>query len=180
VRKVFLENLPKKAYGNTEQIDWKNSIGYEINFIYDEISGVLEIISYSNNKLSIKYNNLITEIGTHELRQGKISFIINIITNKFKLNVGDIITTKTGQIKILKCIRKRKNNNYTQKGYVYECLNDGNVDYLSETSIINQNVGCNVCYNRKTIRGINDISTTAPDLIKYLSNTEDAYNHNYQ
>ena len=35
--------------------------------------------------------------------------------------------------------------------------------------------GCPVCSNHRTVKGINDIATTRPDLIKYFDNIEDAY-----
>ncbi len=42
MRKVFVENLPH----NWKGIDWKNTIGYDIDFTYDDISDKLKIIDY--------------------------------------------------------------------------------------------------------------------------------------
>lgn len=39
--------------------------------------------------------------------------------------------------------------------------------------------GCPVCTNKKIIKGINDIGTTHPNLVKYFVNKEDAYTHSY-
>ena len=52
VRKVFLDELPRK-YGfgvNKDKllIDWGNSIGYKIRFIYDNIKSKVEIVGYNN------------------------------------------------------------------------------------------------------------------------------------
>ena len=41
-RKIFLEELPRRG----KLIDWKNSIGYKIKFIYEDIKDELEIIEY--------------------------------------------------------------------------------------------------------------------------------------
>ena len=38
--------LPKKMNKGKECIDWKNSAGYKVHFIYDDIEGELEILNY--------------------------------------------------------------------------------------------------------------------------------------
>lgn len=66
MRKVFLDNLPRC----NSRIDWKNSIGYTVNFIYDNIEGTLEIINYYKSNsgkqyyITIKYENVTYNIGT--------------------------------------------------------------------------------------------------------------------
>ena len=59
MRKVFLENLPRKMYKGKDCTDWENSKGYEVNFVYDDINGKLIILDYMKNKqiLKVKYNN---------------------------------------------------------------------------------------------------------------------------
>lgn len=42
-----------------------------------------------------------------------------------------------------------------------------------------QQIGCSICSNKTIIRGINDISTTHPYLVKYFVNIEDTYTHSY-
>ena len=37
MKKIFLDNLPKKIHCKKECIDWMNSIGYKVRFIYDDI-----------------------------------------------------------------------------------------------------------------------------------------------
>ena len=51
MRKVFLDNLPK--FNN--KIDWKNSVGYIVNFVYDNIEGTLEIIDYYKSNRRRQY-----------------------------------------------------------------------------------------------------------------------------
>jgi len=46
LKKIFLDILPK----NNKRIDWKNSIGYKVRFIYDDIEGEVEIIDYNTEK----------------------------------------------------------------------------------------------------------------------------------
>ena len=63
MRKVFLENLPIKKQGKKNVIDWKNSVGYKVHFIYDDIEGDIEIIDYisgnrkNKSKILLRYKN---------------------------------------------------------------------------------------------------------------------------
>lgn len=102
------------------------------------------------------------------------------ILNNFKFNIGDKINTfgrnliildrkyieKTENIKGKPCIKH-------QKYYKYKCLNCGNEDWILEYLIDGkQHCGCNACCHppRKLVVGINDITTTAPWMIKYFPN----------
>ena len=40
-----------------------------------------------------------------------------------------------------------------------------------------RNHGCGICNGKIVVKGINDIATTDPDLVKYFANVEDAYTH---
>lgn len=74
----------------------------------------------------------------------------------YKYNIGDIIKTKTGEIEIIEqitIIDARKSN---IKAYKYKCLIDGNIDKVSESNL-NREQGCNVCSNRKVLKGYNDL-----------------------
>ena len=57
MRKVFLDNLPKK----NKNINWKLSVGHKVKFIYEDIEGSLKIIKYiiKNNHpyLEVEYND---------------------------------------------------------------------------------------------------------------------------
>ena len=57
MRKIFLDNLPKRKRGDKEIINWKNSIGYKCKFIYDDIEDEIEIIEYHYNAyITFLYN----------------------------------------------------------------------------------------------------------------------------
>jgi hypothetical protein len=195
MRKVFLENLPhgknseknKKRKGTRGQlvqnkrIDWINSIGYFIHFIFDDIEGDFEIIKYESIKggiITIKYNNEEFKVNTINLRNSQIQTIL-FKRNEYKYQVGDIVDTNTGKIKILKQIRLPNMKKYTQKGYEYECLNCGNIDTIAENKLFNMKVGCNVCCPSptKVLKGYNDIATTEPWIVEWLDNKEDAYKY---
>ena len=56
MKKVFLDNLPIKK-GKGRYIDWKNSVGYKVDFVYEDIKGELKIIDYNGMYLTIEKNN---------------------------------------------------------------------------------------------------------------------------
>ena len=179
MNKVFLDDLPRKIFGKNERIDWKNSVGYKnIKFVYNNLEGEIDIIGYENKQLlHILYNNSIYKISTGNFSKCKLGGLLKIQTKDYKYNVNDIIITKNGKIKLLETIRI-PSGKFTQKGYKYECLIDGNIDEISESNI-NKGGGCNVCYNRKVLVGYNDIATTDFWMVEYMVNKEDAYKYTY-
>ena len=65
MRKVFLDDLPKIG----KYINWKESVGYKVKFIYDYIEGEVEIVDYYINDkgkiyLIIKYKDRVKPIYT--------------------------------------------------------------------------------------------------------------------
>ena len=58
MRKVFLDELPRK----NKNINWKQSVGYVVKFIYDDIEGGVEIIDLTreNRKSMLTLKNLET------------------------------------------------------------------------------------------------------------------------
>lgn len=103
---------------------------------------------------------------------------------KFKLEIGNIINSYNRKLKIINREYRPKiahshGREFTsnEKWYQYECLECGNKDWIVETALCdNQHIGCNVCSTRpkKVAPGINDIATTAPWMVKYFGNPEDA------
>ena len=86
IKKVFLENLPK----NRTQINWINSIGYKIKFIYGDIIGEMEIVSYLNSYVWVKYLDYQPyKISVGNLRQLKIGGILMICTSRQKIKTGE-------------------------------------------------------------------------------------------
>ena len=109
-----------------------------------------------------------------------------ILSNKnYKYEVDDIISTTNSSVKVLKQIRisrekmsKGKKETIHEKGYLVQCIKDGYEFEMLETAL-SQNCGCPVCSNRKVIKGINDVTTTHPEIAKLFENIEDAYTTSY-
>jgi AraC-like DNA-binding protein len=191
MRKVFLENLPhgkksekgiRRKNSKNNGINWIDSVGQTIHFIFDEIEGDFKILKYEKTKggiLTIEYNNKEYKVNTINLKNSQIQTIL-FNRNEYKYKVGEIIGTKTGnKIKILEQIRLPNLKKYTQKGYEYECLNCGNIDTIPENTLYNKKVGCNVCCPNptKVLIGYNDIATTDEWMIEWLADKEDAYKY---
>lgn len=176
MRKVFLDGLPKRKYGKSLVNDWANSVGYKVKFIYDDIAGEIEIVDYyiygKNPYIKIKYNNSEAfDIFTNHFVNCKLAIFFERITSKYKFNIGDIVD----KIEILDQIKYNDG-----KAYKYKCLNCGNIDIISEYSLID-NSSCNVCCvpSRKILKGYNDLWTTHPDIAKLLKYPEYGYEISY-
>lgn len=102
---------------------------------------------------------------------------------KFKYSIGDTITTHGRNLLIIDReyrhkigYKNGKSYNMNRKYYKYRCLNCGNEDWITEYVLSDRmHCGCNACCTppRKVVRGINDITTTAPWMIKYFKDGED-------
>lgn len=158
MRKVFLENLPKR--GNL--INWRESIGYKVPFIYDDIEGEVEILEYSlnKNKLNIKYKNKSIKINTGNLTKCALGNIVGRYTKNFKVEIGEKIKDNNRDLNIIS--REYKINEKTKKKlkyYKYECNICGNIYHIEERRLL-VGFGCNVCSGRATKLGINTIWDT--------------------
>ncbi|PLR72298.1 hypothetical protein [Bacillus sp. UMB0728] len=172
MRKLFLDDIPKR--GN--KYNWKKSIGHKIRFVYDEIQGTLEIVSYDGRKLNIKFKGKEKKILTDMLVKCQIGTFVGARSSRqeeFKYKVGNIVETRTGNILIRKCFRSGNTNSKT---YEYECLNCGNNDNIFEGNL-NKMQGCNVCCNpsKKILIGYNDLWTTHPNTASLLKYKEMGY-----
>lgn len=103
------------------------------------------------------------------------------IFGEFKYNIGDIIKDSSRELEIIdryyvKKEKKKNGKTYSSndKWYRYKCLRCGNEDSVIEYSLHSQNCGCNACCvpPRKIVKGINDISTTAPWMMRYIKDDE--------
>ncbi|NFH00786.1 hypothetical protein FC831_10750 [Clostridium botulinum] len=178
IRKVFLDELPKWTYGaNKGKINWKESVGYKVHFIYDNIDGYIELIDYDKigSYIKIKYKNIIYDIKSSGLINCVLGNVIGKHTKKFKYNINDVVTTKTGKIKIKELLRLTDRKN---KWYKYKCLDCEYEGNISEDNLL-KHKGCTCCNGKTVVKGINDIATTHPYLVEYFVNIEDAYKYSF-
>lgn len=91
---------------------------------------------------------------------------------RFKYSVGDIIENDKSKFKILDIV---KGDSKTKAKYQYKCLACGYIGFKTSAKLVSR--GCPCCSNKIIQKGINDIATTNPEMIKYFKNKEDAYNY---
>ena len=105
-------------------------------------------------------------------------------TLKFQRAIGDKVDTFDRNLIIIDreirpkiAHRNGKPYNVKQKFYKYRCLDCGNEDWSVEYALGEKmHCGCNACCYppRKVVAGVNDVATTAPWMVKYFLNKEDA------
>ena len=184
MRKMFLENLPRWKDGNCKgSINWKESIGCKIHFIYDEVEDILEIVDYikgRNQKVKVLYNGTIYEVSCDRMRKCQIgNQLLNKRTSEFRIEIGQTFKDNKRDFIIIDREYKKDKDGVNRKYYKYHC----NVCYWNEGWIEERNLkngnGCSCCGNKTVVKGINDIATTNPELIKYFVNEEEGYNYTY-
>lgn len=167
---VELSSLPvKMGVGknkNKQVIDWVNSIGYEVEFTYNNTNGKIKILDYlpHNQILVFEYNGKTYRQSTSSFKKACFGYITNTLKTKYTHSIGEIVTTNSGQIEIIDFVKM--NNKRT---YKYKCLECGNIDFKSEYHL-NNGSGCNACCknHQKLIVGVNsihDIATWMEDIM---------------
>lgn len=98
-RKIDFSNMKY----NGVHIDWKNSIGGTIPFIYGDINGELKLINKEKEIITIEYNNKQYRISSGTLRQCKLKKVVNDYKDvvNWKYNVSDNIKDNKRDFTIL-------------------------------------------------------------------------------
>ncbi len=77
-RSIDCSALPAQQHGDQIRIVWKQSAGCKVPFVYDNISGEFEIITYHKGKyITIQYENQIKKLRTGRLLQLQITDLID-------------------------------------------------------------------------------------------------------
>ena len=185
IRKVFLEDLPRNRFGKYQAdgvIDWKNTVGKVVKFIYDDIKGEINILAYDfdTRYLHLKYlNNPIFKMKTPELQNCKLKGLLGLKTSEFKIEIGTVFEDSKRNItitdrRIVIEDREYKNKKNKSKSYIkyykYKCNICGfdcgehyrNQEYKEdlwtpESNLLTQNQGCSCCNNKIVVEHINSI-----------------------
>lgn len=181
-KQIDLSNLPTKVNGKSGRvINWKESVGCKVGFIYGKIKGEIEIVKYiSNRKIIIKYNNKIyyeKPIDSSHLYNCKIGSYIGAISKEFKIKIGDVFKDNKRDLIILKNeyrpIQKKDGFMQYYRWYKYRCNKCKYEGWIIETSLL-KGIGCSCCSGKSIKKGINDIATTTPWMIDLGVNKNDA------
>jgi len=177
LREVFTEDLPRWRFGKGQPsgvIDWRNSIGIRVKFIYDGLEGEIEIVDYNakTHMLSTEYiKGKIIKINTVVFVNGNIRTVLGLRSGDFKIKVETIFKDEKRDLIILNREYRTKSGkskyNKNEKWYKYKCNKCDYEDWMVESSLITQKCGCPVCcpFPQKTVLGFNTIWDTTPWMI---------------
>lgn len=174
---MFLDDIPR----NKSKIDWSNCLEKKIYFIYEDIKDNFIIKHYNKHKdlLTIEYKNKLFNIKPYSITHCRISRILGIRTKEFKIEIGQIFKDEKRYLTIIDREYRKNKNGQDKKYYKYHCNKCGAELWAIESSLIINNHGCSCCNGKIVVKGINDIATTHPELVKYFVNVKDAYSHTY-
>ena len=160
-REIFTENLSKRK-GVNNQIDWKNSVGYKVKGIYDDIEFEVEIVDYADGYMWIKYlDKEPFKIATGDFQDCKIGKLLGKITNEFKVEINTTFKDDNRNITVVdrKYINS-KNNRQLFKYYQYKCNVCGwqgdNRSWIMESNLL-KGIGCSCCASQTVVEKINSI-----------------------
>ena len=189
MRKVDLTKIPRKINKGKEIYLWSEAIGVDIPFEYDDHVGSFKILNIDSNDreyMTVLYNNKTYTLLTRFVKKNKIDKLFDKEI-KWAYNIGDNIKDQICVHKRDLTIKNRKcddtlNKNRNNKWYQYECNICGynsemDNTWINEDKLKNSGHGCACCSGVKVIKGINDVATTTPWMVKYFVNIEDAYTH---
>lgn len=165
----IITTLPK---GKGNKTNWSATVGMQVVCLYNDNEYTVEITNYNtkDRKLTVKYGEKECKIDSYQFSKGGIGNVLDKYVMDYRYNIGDIVEANGRKLKILNRYKKKS------KRYDYECLNCKNKDSITEAHLINDK-GCNVCCSSsiKVLKGYNDLATTNPSVIEYLTNKADAY-----
>ena len=132
IKYLDTDNLIKYTSGNNKgHFNWKENIGKELPFQYDDLTGTIKIIDYKsvnrNNLITIQYQDNIMTTSTSNLLQLKIPSFLNKNKNNsnYTYKIGDIIDKDFQKSKVIEQTRisvKATKNYETTRGYKLKCL----------------------------------------------------------
>lgn len=151
---IFTDNLPRKNNKNNK-INWKEAVGYDVEFIYKEIKGIVKIVNYDDktNQLFLKYlEKDVFKITTANFMKCQLGRLLGKYTGEFKIQNGTVFKEDKRDLTIVDREYKKDNKGCNLKYYKYKCNKCGyDEGWISEGHLI-AGRGCSCCgYNSKII-----------------------------
>lgn len=161
MNEVYLNKLPKYSVGkNKGNIDWQNSIGHNVEIMYNDNNYTVKIIDYYKNYLTILFDNKEFKIYTGHFKNCNVGKIIGVIDNNFKIEIGTPFKDDKRDLIIADREYRKDKNNRAWKWYKYTCNKCGWTEgWIIEGDLFRGN-GCACCSSR-TVTPINNIWNNA-------------------
>ena len=163
MRKVFLDDLPRWGKGGKAKegtINWNECCGMKVKFIYDEIEGEIEIISYDTEKqtLSVIFEGKNSFILTGSLQKCRIGNLLGLIKKGFHINIGDIVEDDKRDLSVINREYRKNKSGDNRKWIKYHCNKCTYEGWIVEVELL-KGKGCPCCSVpiKKVVLGINTI-----------------------
>lgn len=174
---IDINQFPHTNRGN---ISWKDSVGVIAEFFYDGKKHTLEILNYETRGsgscayLTIKIdNNIIKSAYGHNII--KLKFDDILYKHTYDYNIGEVVNGLLILEQTVSVSRyKDKAKQSKVKSYRVRCIEDKYEFTILEVDL-KRNRGCPVCSGNIVVRGINDLASLRPDLVKYFVDAEDSH-----
>ena len=182
MRKVYHKYIDLSVLPTiNENIDWANSIGKEVYFEYNDIKGYFKILGKDEERgshyIKILYDGIIYSKQIIDIKRVSFGSLVKSFNGSFHFDIGDNIKDEKRDLTILDKKYKKDKKGNKRKWYKVKCNICGWDEGWREEKHIEDNTLCPCCTGRIVVKGINDIATTNPELIKYFKNIDDAHNH---
>lgn len=184
-RKIDLSTIPHTIKNGKVHYNWKQSIGCECKFEYDNLSGIIKIVDmfrkskYGQAYLKVEYNDNIFNIASSSFAYANLWNIVRHNGSAFLYHIGQHLVDKNIDLTILDreyrtSYTKIDNYKQTKKYYRVRCNKCGYETWKSEINVLGKNAtGCQVCAGLKVLPGYNDIVTTDSWMVKYFPGGEE-------
>lgn len=135
MKATILDLLPKQG-GATNRVDWENSVGHYIPFVYGEVKGVMKLLAYevthtSDKRMLVDFEGRQTWVHTASLRRGELKKVVGLPRKKrvaklkpTEFHKGQVFKDEKRHIKLLKEGFKTIGDQRI-RGFTYECLKCG-------------------------------------------------------
>lgn len=187
---VICDDLPKKygigANKNKLVIDWKKTVGMNVDLCYRNDIYNVRIIRYENGILFIDYDGYVYEKGIsyRNFLAGKFGGILKLNTKDFKINIGQLF--KDDKRDLIITDREYKFNDrgyqrFNEKWYKYTCNKCSYEGWITENNLKAGN-GCSACCDnpKVVVKELNSIWAKAPWMMDLGISEKDAKTHTPQ
>lgn len=159
-----------------DRINWEKAIGCSVHFEYDDIKDTLRITDYQKSFVTFNYKNKEYKLSAGSFTRCMFGKVFNMQTNEFKVEVLTKFNSNGRDLIITNREYRPNCNGVNLKWYKYKCNKCGyNEGWIEESHLISKHGGCSCCASRTVVKGINDIATTDPNIVKYFNDISAAY-----
>lgn len=157
-------------------INWKDTVGMELDLLYYGEIYKVKVIKYNYPKLWFNYDGYVFDKGLHisNINKGNFGRILKLKTKEFKCEIGESFKDDKRDLIITERGYKKNNNSQYEKWYKYTCNKCAWIEgWMIESSLIRGN-GCACCAGKVVVPHINSIWAKAPWMMDLGVSEEDA------